>query len=445
MGIREGRAGLEDKDDQSNIHVDSMYEVELLLSLKLQYGYTQVAQKVKRKRGTVHLLTQNKGKMCVQGAEHETEGMENPKNDDELSIKTSSLHSQADFATAQNENWDKSSPAFENVSMKYSVPLESISEDVAITNRKHIVLNNFLPTLRSGEWSDIGGRLDMEDTHICIPDLAMNFGNSIHGKEAVSFYGVFDGHEGKGAAQFVRDHLPRIIVEDADFPLELEKVVTRSFVETDTAFARFCSTESNLSSGTTALTAMIFGRSLLVANAGDCRAVLSRRGEAIEMSKDHKPCCINERARIESLGGFIEGEYLNGRLGVTRALGNWHIKGLKEGENGGPLIAEPELKLMTIMKEDEFLIIGSDGIWEVFRSQNAVDFARRKLQEHNNVKLCCQDIVNEAKKRGAVDNLTVVMVCFHSEPPPPVVVQRPRVRRFISAEVLQNLKFLLQD
>lgn len=71
---------------------------------------------------------------------------------------------------------------------------------------------------------------------------------------------MFDGHGGKGAAQFVRDHLPRVIVEDANFPLELEKVVTRSFMKTDAAFAESCSLQSTLSSGTTALTAMIFGR-----------------------------------------------------------------------------------------------------------------------------------------------------------------------------------------
>lgn len=49
-------------------------------------------------------------------------------------------------------------------------------------------------------------------------------------------------------------------MEDADFPLELEKVVTRSFIETDAAFLKSCTLESNLSSGTTALTAIIFGR-----------------------------------------------------------------------------------------------------------------------------------------------------------------------------------------
>jgi protein phosphatase 2C family protein 2/3 len=256
---------------------------------------------------------------------------------------------------------------------------------------------------------------------------------------------VFDGHGGKAAAQFVRDHLPRIIVEDADFPLQLEKVVTRSFMETDAAFAKSCSIESSLSSGTTALTAMIFGRSLLVANAGDCRAVLSRCARAIELSRDHRPCCIKEKTRVESLGGFVDDGYLNGQLGVTRALGDWHLEGMKEmGDIGGPLSAEPELRLFTLTKDDEFLIIGSDGIWEVFSNQNAVDIARKKLQEHNDVKLCCKAIVEEAIKRGADDNLTVVMVSFHLDPPPQVVVERPRVRRSISAEGLNNLRSLLE-
>lgn len=190
---------------------------------------------------------------------------------------------------------------------------------------------------------------------------------------------------------------------------------------------------------------LILDRSLLVANAGDCRAVLSRVGVAIEMSRDHRPCCTNERRRVESLGGYIDDGYLNGQLAVTRALGDWHLEGMKEtGERSGPLSAEPELKLTTLTKEDEFLIIGSDGIWEVFTSQNAVDFARRRLQEHNDVKKCCREVVEEAIKRGAIDNLTAVMVCFQSELPPSAVVQRTRVRRSISAEGLQNIQCLLE-
>ncbi|KAF3622611.1 putative membrane-bound transcription factor site-2 protease-like [Capsicum annuum] len=83
--------------------------------------------------------------------------------------------------------------------------MESISGDTTIADHKQIPFNKFLPTLRSGEWSDIGGRRDIEDTHICIADIAKNFGHSIRGEESISFYGVFDGHGGKGAALFVRD------------------------------------------------------------------------------------------------------------------------------------------------------------------------------------------------------------------------------------------------
>ncbi|CAN6540696.1 unnamed protein product [Malus baccata var. baccata] len=385
--------------------------------------------------------------MCLIDAEQLGQEMGNRENNKNIDSNDNDNEQWSLQVDRTEENLDRETPAVVSSStqknMLNSFQLESIGEDTVVADRKQSLFN-FVPALRSGEWSDIGGRTHMEDTHLCIGDLAKKFGYNLLSEEAISFYGVFDGHGGKDAAHFVRDNLPRVIVEDADFPLELEKVITRSFMETDAAFANKCSREASLASGTTALTAMIFGRSLLVANAGDCRAVLSRCGVAIEMSKDHRPCCTKERMRIESLGGYIDDGYLNGQLGVTRALGNWHLEGMKEaGERGGPLSAKPELKLMTLSKDDEFLIIGTDGIWEMFTSQNAVDFARRRLQEHNDVKLCCKQIVEEALKRGATDNLTLVMVSFHLEPPPHVLVERPRFRRSISAEGLQNLKFFL--
>ncbi|KAG6469736.1 probable protein phosphatase 2C 27 isoform X2 [Zingiber officinale] len=326
-----------------------------------------------------------------------------------------------------------------------SSPMERICENTVSIDDLNPVMN-FVPIVRSGEWFNIGAREHMEDTHVCISDLAKKFRRRSLDAEAVSFYGVFDGHGGKDAAHFVCDNLPRIIAEDSDFPLKLEKVIVRSFLQTDLQFAKTCSPQASLPpSGTTALVAMIFGRSLLVANAGDCRAVLSRLGVAIEMSKDHRPCCARERHRVESLGGFIDDGYLNGQLGVTRALGDWHLEGMKvPGQPGGPLIAEPELNHITLSKEDEFLIIGSDGLWDVFSSQNAVDFARRRLQQHNDVKACCKDIIEEALKRGADDNLTVVMLCFHADPPMRIA-HRGRLQKTISAEGLNSLKSLLEE
>uniref|UniRef100_A0A1D1YN08 protein-serine/threonine phosphatase n=1 Tax=Anthurium amnicola TaxID=1678845 RepID=A0A1D1YN08_9ARAE len=336
---------------------------------------------------------------------------------------------------------------------------ESICENtVALDIKPEDLDDNFFPMIRCGAWSHEGSRKSMEDTHVCIADLAMEFGCTSLYESTVSFYGVFDGHGGTAAAHFVRDNLPRVIVEDADFPLKLEKVVTvedadfpsklekvvtRSFMKTDEEFKQSClSTES---SGTTALTAMIFGRYLLVANAGDCRAVLSRIGKAIEMSEDHKPICKREEERIKSLGGYVDKEgYLNGELSVSRALGDWHLDGLKK-VGGGPLSAEPELKMVTLTKGDEFLIIGSDGLWDVFSSEDAVDFAREQLQKHNDAEACCRELVKRAKERGSIDDLTALVVCFQSEPPSQIVVHRSRVRLRISSAGLQHLNCLLES
>ena len=183
---------------------------------------------------------------------------------------------------------------------------------------------------------------------------------------------------------------------------------------------------------------------LFVANAGDCRAVLCRRGKAIEMSRDHKPICNRERKRIEASGGYVYDGYLNGQLNVARALGDWHMEGMKSAD-GGPLSAELDLMIADLTEEDEFLIIGCDGLWDVFRSQNAVDFARRRLQEHNDPAMCSKDLVDEALKRKSGDNLTVVVVCFQSHSPPNLVAPRARVQRSFSAEGLRELQSFLDS
>lgn len=56
-------------------------------------------------------------------------------------------------------------------------------------------------------------------------------------------------------------------------------------------------------SGCTALTALVWGRHLAVAHAGDSRAVLCRRGKTIELTHDHKPTLSSERERVYTAGG----------------------------------------------------------------------------------------------------------------------------------------------
>lgn len=182
---------------------------------------------------------------------------------------------------------------------------------------------------------------------------------------------------------------------------------------------------------------------MLIANAGDCRAVLGKRGRAIELSKDHKPNCTSERLRIEKLGGVIYDGYLNGQLSVARALGDWHIKGSK-GSNC-PLSSEPELEEIVLTEEDEFLIMGCDGLWDVMSSQCAVTMVRKELMQHNDPERCSKVLVKEALQRNTCDNLTVVVVCFSEDPPPKTEIPKSHKRRSISAEGLDLLKGVLSS
>ncbi|XP_039134939.1 probable protein phosphatase 2C 47 [Dioscorea cayenensis subsp. rotundata] len=300
---------------------------------------------------------------------------------------------------------------------------------------------SFLPVFRSGSYSEIGPKQDMEDEHICVDNLVDHLDGVASFPLSGAFYGVFDGHGGKDAASYVRRNILKFIIEDSHFPICIDKAMKSAFVRADHAFADAHSLDS--SSGTTALTALIFGRTMHIANAGDCRAVLGRRGRAVELSIDHKPNCNSERLRIERLGGIVYDGYLNGQLSVARALGDWHIKGTKGSLC--PLSAEPELQKTILTEEDEFLILGCDGLWDVMTSQCAVTMVRKELMAHNDPERCSQELVREALSRNTCDNLTVVVVCFSPNPPPRIEIPRSRVRRSISAEGLQFLKGVMDN
>ncbi|ERN03254.1 probable protein phosphatase 2C 47 [Amborella trichopoda] len=318
----------------------------------------------------------------------------------------------------------------------------------------------FIPTIRSGSFSDIGPVRCMEDEHIRIDDLAMHLGSMFRCPMPSAFYGVFDGHGGPDASAFMRKNALRFFFHDTDFPQALvaddtfiegmENSVREAFLTADLALGSDCSISS--SSGTTVLTALIFGRLLLVANAGDCRAVLCRKGEAVDMSHDHKPLSPSERQRVESCNASVDdGGYLNGLLGVTRALGDWDIKGSPTAASTSPLIAEPEFRRTLLSEDDEFLIMGCDGIWDVMTSEKAVGIVRRGLRRHNDPERCARELVMEALRLHTFDNLTVIVVCFSS----PSSIgpgassfcehSRPRLLCSLSPEALRKLRSLLCD
>ncbi|XP_047334117.1 probable protein phosphatase 2C 13 [Impatiens glandulifera] len=335
------------------------------------------------------------------------------------------------------------------VSLQISAPQTvQISENNVQSTIMEPTSTTFLPSICSGSHTDIGSRASNEDEHIRIDDLSSHMGYLFGCKLPSSFYAVFDGHGGSNAATYLKNNSIKIFFEDMDMPQtseidelflkKLEVCHQKAFLSADRALSDEQISPS--SCGTTALTALILGRLLMVANAGDSRAVLCRKGLAVQLSQDHRPDYLPERKRVEDLGGFIEYGYLNGELAVTRALGDWYLKA-PFVSSSSPLTAEPEIQQIVLREdEDEFLIIACDGIWDVLSSQDAVSLVRLSLRRHGDPTRCAQELVKEAIRVNAGDNLTAIVVCFSL----PVRSERPRFRFCVSEESRNKLRDLLE-
>lgn len=133
--------------------------------------------------------------------------------------------------------------------------------------------------------------------------------------------------------------------------------------------------------------------------------------------------------------GVIEDGYLNGELSVTRALGDWDMKRAPNGSSKSPLISEPSLT-----EEDEFLVMGCDGIWDVLTSQEAVSIVKRGLNRHDDPARCARELVMEALRLNTFDNLTAVVVTFVTGAVP---LEKKKRCFSLTPEALRSLRSLL--
>ena len=98
--------------------------------------------------------------------------------------------------------------------------------------------------------------------------------------------------------------------------------------------------------GATAIVAVITGRTLTVANAGDSRAVLCRAGGVVTpLSYDHKPHQEREMSRITKAGGFVNHfGRVNANLNLSRSIGDLKYKQVPGIEPAEQIItAEPDI------------------------------------------------------------------------------------------------------
>ncbi|WZZ20359.1 hypothetical protein YC2023_121746 [Brassica napus] len=234
------------------------------------------------------------------------------------------------------------------------------------------------PRPRYGAASVCGRRRDMEDAVAIHPSFVRK--QTEFSRAKWHYFGVYDGHGCSHVATRCKERLHEIVQEEAlsDRKEEWKKMMERSFTRMDNEVVRWGETVMSANCrcelqtpdcdavGSTAVVSVITPEKIIVANCGDSRAVLCRNGKPVPLSTDHKPDRPDELYRIEEAGGRViywDGPRVLGVLAMSRAIGDNYLK---------PYVSsEPEVTVTDRTEEDEFLILASDGLWDVVTNEAA--------------------------------------------------------------------------
>ncbi|XP_028734133.1 protein phosphatase 1D [Peromyscus leucopus] len=281
-------------------------------------------------------------------------------------------------------------------------------------------------------------------------------------RSSVAFFAVCDGHGGREAAQFAREHLWGFIKKQKGFtssePAKVCAAIRKGFLACHLAMwkklAEWPKTMTGLpsTSGTTASVVIIRGMKMYVAHVGDSGVVLGIQDDpkddfvrAVEVTQDHKPELPKERERIEGLGGSVMNKSGVNRvvwkrprlshsgpvrrstvidqipfLAVARALGDLWSYDFFSGKF--VVSPEPDTSVHTLdPQKHKYIILGSDGLWNMIPPQDAIsmcqDQEEKKCLMGEQGQSCAKMLVNRALGRWRqrmlrADNTSAIVICI---------------------------------
>ena len=263
-------------------------------------------------------------------------------------------------------------------------------------------MSEYLKTLPVGYISEQGQRYSNEDTEL---DSEFSIEDTYF-----RILGVFDGHGGSAVSNLLADNLVQYLRETIKHPDKLhddileacEKlnlmILDDSSADYAGSCAIFCLLRYNFSNGTF---------SLITANTGDSRAILSTKNGPIQLNREHKPYDPHEKEYIESHGGEVIGIRLNGSLAVSRAFGDKDLVPVG-------LRSTPEIVEFDLLPENNFLVIACDGLWDVMSNEDVFSLVKYQLSKNVDVNEIAKILVTEALNNGSMDNISVIIADLHS-------------------------------
>jgi protein phosphatase PTC2/3 len=109
------------------------------------------------------------------------------------------------------------------------------------------------------------------------------------------------------------------------------------------------------------------------------------------------------------------------RLAITRAFGDFEFKIFQisgsEAHRRQYITSDPEIRMIEIDPfTDDFILLGSDGVFDKFTSQEVVSFVRNKVatSDYSDLPKIARELANECiYGKNVKDNITVIIIALN--------------------------------
>ena len=279
----------------------------------------------------------------------------------------------------------------------------------------------------------------------------------------ISYFAIFDGHGGEECSEFLKENYDKYLIENKNFPFDIKLSMIETFQKIEEDFFKLkCkedSFEDSDKSGSCALVAIIFDNKVYIANIGDSRAIMSINGgtKVKQLTVDHKPDNVKEFERalktgskiylddnddpfrdestLEFIKDKIELEKMKeiknntddekifrvypSDLAVMRTIGDIKAKKKEFGGIPGTIINIPDIFIFEINSNDDFIVMGCDGIYDDLSNEEIVNAAwlvfknRGKEKNYDIHELsmeACDIIIKYGLEKQTTDNLSCIII-----------------------------------
>ena len=262
--------------------------------------------------------------------------------------------------------------------------------------------------------------------------------------ENFNIYGIFDGHgeDGHLISRYISNYISDFFTNESNFiennsslnksKIFLERsqqIIRQSIKELDTNLTTTKINFDIMHSGSTNTLLFLINETLICSNIGDSQCYLFNcSNEDLwtfeSLAKIHKPSDEEEKKRIIESGGEVHPYY--DEYGIYEGPDRVYIKnktypGLSLSRSIGDLVAkdigiisDPDIIVKKIDENSKFIVLGSDGLWDVIKPYDVSRIVRIYFKK-GDIDGACKILLNKAvqkwkKNNEERDDITIIVI-----------------------------------